>query len=56
MSFVIVKKGDKKAKYNKNLQTLENELQGLDAYKYCGLIKLIEDPLSYQKKIRDEWQ
>jgi len=38
MSFVIVKKGDKKAKYTKNLQTLENELQGLDAYKYCGLI------------------
>lgn len=24
--------------------------------KYAGTIKLTEDPLEYQKKIRDEWQ
>jgi hypothetical protein len=28
----------------------------LDAKKYCGVIKLKEDPLSIQKKLRDEWE
>lgn len=27
-----------------------------DAYKYCGVISLKEDPLSIQKEMRDEWQ
>ncbi len=26
-----------------------------DAYKYCGVIKLKEDPLVTQKRLRDEW-
>lgn len=28
----------------------------LDARKYCGVIKLKEDPLIIQKKLRDEWE
>ena len=28
----------------------------LDAKKYCGVIKLKEDPLVIQKKLRDEWE
>jgi hypothetical protein len=28
----------------------------LEAKKYCGVIKLKEDPLQIQKKLRDEWQ
>ncbi len=28
----------------------------LDAKKYCGVIKLKEDPLEIQKKLRDEWE
>ncbi len=28
----------------------------LDAKKYCGIIKLKEDPLVIQKKLRDEWE
>lgn len=27
-----------------------------DAYKYCGTIKLKEDPLEIQKRMRNEWE
>jgi hypothetical protein len=27
-----------------------------DAYKFCGVIKLKEKPLSIQKKMRNEWK
>lgn len=27
----------------------------LKAAKYCGVLKLREDPLVYQKRVRDEW-
>ena len=29
---------------------------GIDLKKYCGVIKLTEDPLEFQKRIRDEWE
>ncbi len=27
-----------------------------DAHKYCGVIKLKEDPLTIQKEMRNEWE
>ncbi len=27
----------------------------LKAAKYCGILKLQEEPLVYQKRLRDEW-
>lgn len=27
----------------------------LKAAKYCGILQLKEEPLSYQKRVRDEW-
>ncbi|MEO6832885.1 MAG: hypothetical protein ABI378_10375 [Chitinophagaceae bacterium] len=30
--------------------------QGVDTKKYCGIIKLKEDPLVIQKLMRDEWE
>ena len=27
-----------------------------DAYKFCGVIKLKENPVSIQKKMRNEWK
>ena len=27
-----------------------------DAFKYCGVIKLKEDPLAIQKRLRNEWE
>lgn len=53
----IIKKGDSKAHIKKALQKIEESSnQGLDAKKYCGILKLEEDPLAIQKKMRDEWQ
>ncbi len=26
------------------------------AAKHCGVLKLTEEPLAYQKRIRDEWE
>ena len=30
--------------------------EGVDTLKFCGKIKLAEDPLEIQKKLRNEWQ
>ena len=30
--------------------------KGVDTHKYCGIIKLIEDPMAIQKKMRNEWE
>lgn len=30
--------------------------KGVDTKKFCGVIKLKEDALTIQKKLRDEWQ
>lgn len=30
--------------------------KGFDAWKYCGTITLTEDPLTIQKRLRDEWE
>lgn len=27
----------------------------LNAFKYCGVLKLREDPIEFQKRIRSEW-
>ena len=27
----------------------------LEAAKYCGVLKLLEDPMVYQKYVRDAW-
>jgi len=40
---------------NKKLGALPGR-KNLDAKKYCGVIKLKEDPLAIQKKLRDEWE
>ena len=29
---------------------------GLDAKKYCGILKMDIDPLEIQKDLRDEWE
>lgn len=30
--------------------------KGVDTKKFCGVIKLKEDPLAVQKRLRDEWK
>ena len=34
----------------------KNAQKHFDAFKYCGSIKLKEDPLAIQKRMRDEWE
>ncbi len=40
-------------KLNKN--NAAKSKKRFDAFKYCGVIKLKEDPLVIQKRMRDEW-
>ncbi len=40
---------------NKKLSKLPSGKK-LDAKKFCGVIKLKEDPLAIQKRLRDEWE
>ena len=54
---LVLKKGASK----KDIEALRKKLErrpskGVDTKKYCGVIKLREDPLEIQKKMRDEWK
>lgn len=55
---LILKKGASK----KDIETIEKKIyaekpvRGFDAKKYNGVLKLKEDALSIQKKMRDEWE
>ena len=54
---LVLRKGATKTEIdtlNKRLSQLPARKK-LDAKKYCGVIKLREDPLAIQKKLRDEW-
>ncbi len=54
---LVLKKGASKkeiAAIRKKLDKLP--VKGVDTKKYCGVIKLKEDPMEIQKKMRDEWE
>lgn len=54
---LILKKGAGKKEINairKKLGKMPNK--GVDTKKYCGVIKLKEDPLEIQKRLRNEWE
>ena len=51
----VIKKGSDKALLSRLLQEAL-ETKGVDTHKYCGVIKLKEDPLVIQKRMRDEWE
>lgn len=50
-----IKKGDSREKINLAIGTAL-KTKGVDAHKYCGVIKLREYPLVVQKKMRNEWE
>jgi hypothetical protein len=49
-------------KSTENTSLIKKKIKALDdkgkfnAYKYCGKIKLLKDPLEIQKSMRAEWQ
>lgn len=52
---LILKKGATK----KEIELIDKKLKkdaAIDLMKFCGIIKLKEDPLVIQKKLRDEWK
>ena len=52
----IIKKGYSLSKIRKALKNTEKNKKLFDASKYCGVIKINEDALKVQKKLRDEWK
>lgn len=52
----------KKGATRKDIEAIEQKLykdkaiQGFDAKKYNGVLKLTEDPMTIQQKLRDEWE
>ncbi len=51
----------KKGATPKEIAALREKIKGLggkraDTKKFCGVLKLKEDPLLIQKKMRDEWE
>ena len=54
----VVKYGTDKKKIRSLLERLKNQKSriGIDAYRYCGILTLAEEPLLIQKELRDEWE
>ena len=54
----IIKRGSTKEEIKAKLDLLntEKKQKGIDLNKFCGTIKLKEDPLKLQKQWRDEWE
>ena len=52
----VIKKGSTAETVKKKLNKHQEKQSRKDLSKYCGVIKLKEDPVVVQKKIRDEWE
>ena len=55
---LVLKKGASRKEMeqiNKQLGQMPSRKK-LDAKKYCGVIRLKEDPLDIQRRLRDEWE
>lgn len=51
----VIKKGASKTSI-KLLVKKTQKVTGIDALKYCGVIRLKEHPVLIQKRLRDEWE
>ena len=51
----VIKKGSDKKAVEQALSKIKSKKK-FDAYKYNGKVKLKEDPLEIQKRMRDEWK
>ncbi|WP_168196216.1 hypothetical protein [Echinicola soli] len=51
----IIKKGLDKKILDKLFQKAL-KIKGVNTHKYCGVIRLKEDPLVIQNRMRDEWE
>ncbi|MFT7233796.1 MAG: hypothetical protein ACI8TA_003023 [Cyclobacteriaceae bacterium] len=51
----VIKKDSNRQDIKKQIEKAL-ETKGVDTHKHCGVIKLKEDPLLIQKRMRDEWE
>ncbi|MDH5400290.1 MAG: hypothetical protein OEX02_19205 [Cyclobacteriaceae bacterium] len=51
----VIKKGGSKKQLKDQIEKAL-KTKGVDTHKFCGVIKLKEDPLEIQKRMRDEWE
>ena len=51
----VIKKGTDTKQLAKQIKKAL-ETKGVDTHKYCGVLKLNEDPVVIQKRMRDEWE
>jgi hypothetical protein len=51
-----IKRGSSREKIEQVLKTWIVRKRKTDIRKYCGLLKMKEDPLKLQKSWRDEWE
>lgn len=52
----IIKRGMKKKEIHSLISAKKSGKKRIDIKKYCGAIRLKEDPIEIQKKYRDEWK
>lgn len=53
---VVIKKGDSIDRIRKKLSKLKGKGKKFPAHKFLGLIKIDEDPVKIQRRLRDEWK
>ena len=55
---LIIKKGASEESIKKIVAKLKNRKskKGFPSHKYCGILKIKEDALDIQKRLRDEWK
>jgi len=55
---IVFKRGTTRSGIDKILKKLQRNKssKGIDAFKYCGIINFPEDPLEFQKRMRNEWE
>lgn len=51
----VIKKGSDRKEIEKALSQVKSKKK-FDAYKHCGTVKLNEDALEIQKRMRNEWE
>jgi hypothetical protein len=53
---LVLKKGASKEEIDLLRKKMSsNQRDGVDTRKFCGVLKLKEDPMVIQKKLRNEW-
>ena len=51
----VIKKGTDRISIQKALENISVR-KGMNAFKYCGKVKLEKEPLMIQKNLRNEWE